>query len=179
MLTPILIALAVIVVLFVIIVAMQPGKFSVSRSATVSAPPGIVFAQVNDLHKWEAWNPWGKIDPAMKTAYEGAAAGPGAKYSWTGSAKVGTGSMTITDSRPGELVRLKLEFLKPFKATNVAEFTFKPEGGQTVVTWTMSGEKNFVSKAIGLCLSMDKMCGGPFEKGLADMKQAAEAPNKQ
>jgi Polyketide cyclase / dehydrase and lipid transport len=175
MLTPILITIAVIIVLFVIIVAMQPATFSVSRSATVSAPPAVVFAQVNDLHKWEAWNPWGKLDPAMKTSYEGAAAGPGAKYSWTGSAKVGTGSMTITDSRPGELVRLKLEFLKPFKATNTAEFTFKPEGNQTVVTWAMTGNKNFVSKAMCLFVSMDKMCGGAFEKGLADMKKAAEA----
>src|SRR5258705_5748648 len=66
MLVKILIALAVIVVVLIVIVALQPSDFRVTRSATMSAPAPAVFAQVNDFHKWEAWNPWGKIDPAMK-----------------------------------------------------------------------------------------------------------------
>ena len=57
MLIKILIALAVIVVVFVVIVTMQPSEFSVVHSATISAPAPAVFAQVNDFHKWEAWNP--------------------------------------------------------------------------------------------------------------------------
>ena len=80
MLIKILIAVAIIVVVFVVIVALQPSEFRVARSATISAPAAAVFAQVNDFHKWEAWNPWGKSDPAMKQAYEGAPAGTGAIY---------------------------------------------------------------------------------------------------
>jgi uncharacterized protein YndB with AHSA1/START domain len=175
----ILIALAVIVVVFIVIVALQPSDFRVARSATISAPPPAVFAQVNDFHKWEAWNPWGKIDPAMKQTYEGAPAGPGAIYTWSGNNEVGEGRMTITDSRPSELIRVKLEFFKPFAATNTAEFAFKPEGNQTLVTWSMFGEKNFMAKAVHLVMNMDKMIGGQFEKGLADMKSAVEAPAKQ
>jgi len=72
----ILIALAVIVVVFVVIVALQPSEFKVVRNATISAPAPALFAQVNDFHKWEAWNPWGKLDPTMKQAYEGALADP-------------------------------------------------------------------------------------------------------
>jgi uncharacterized protein YndB with AHSA1/START domain len=179
MLKTILVALAVIIVVLVVIVALQPSDFRVARSTTISAPPPAVFAQVNDFHKWEAWNPWGKIDPAMKQTYEGALAGPGAIYTWSGNNEVGEGRMTITDSRPSDLIRVKLEFFKPFAATNTAEFAFKPEGNQTLVTWSMFGEKNFMAKAVHLVMNMDKMIGGQFEKGLADMKSAVEAPAKQ
>jgi hypothetical protein len=175
MLVKTLVALAVIVVVLVVIIALQPGEFRVARSATISAPAPEVFTQVNDFHKWEAWNPWGKIDPAMRQTYEGARAGAGAIYTWTGNNEVGEGRMTIIESRPSDLIRIKLEFFKPFAATNLAEFTFKPEGDQTATTWSMTGEKNFMAKAIHLFISMDKMIGGQFEKGLADMKSAVES----
>jgi Polyketide cyclase / dehydrase and lipid transport len=174
----IFIALAVIVIVFVIVVAMQPSEFHVARSAAISAPAPAVFAQVNDFHKWEAWNPWGKIDPAMKQAYEGAPAGTGAIYTWVGNKEVGEGRMTITESHPSELIRIKLEFFKPFAGNSVAQFTFKPEGDQTVVTWSMAGENNFMAKAIHLFMNMDKMIGGQFEKGLAQMKSIVEAVPK-
>ena len=132
----ILIALAVIVIALVGVVAVQPSKFRIARTATISAPAPAVFAHVNDFHKWEAWNPWAQLDPAMKQTYEGASAGTGAIYTWTGNREVGEGRMTMMESCPTELIRIKLEFLKPFKATNTAEFTFKPEGEQTVVTWS-------------------------------------------
>jgi hypothetical protein len=179
MLIKILIAIAVIVVVFVVVVALQRSDFRVARSTTISARAPAVFAQVNDFHKWEAWNPWGKIDPAIRQAYEGAAAGNGAVYTWVGNKNVGEGRMTITESRPSELIRIRLEFFKPFAGTNTAEFTFKPEGNQTAVTWTMFGNNNFMAKAIHLFMNMDKMIGGQFEKGLADMKSIVESASKQ
>jgi len=174
MVTYILIALASLVVLFVAIVAMQPAEFRIARSANMSAPASAIFAQVNDFHHWDEWSPWAKIDPAMKQIYEGAPAGTGAIYTWCGNSKVGEGSMTLTESRPHDLIRIQLEFRKPFKATNTAEFTFKPEGNQTVVTWSMSGRNGFMFKAFGLFMSMDKMLGGEFDKGLASMKAVVE-----
>ncbi len=179
MLETILIALAVIVVVFLIVVAMQPAQYRVARSATVAAPAQAVFAQVNDFHKWEAWNPWGKIDPAMKNSYEGAPAGSGAVYSWVGNKEVGEGRMTLTESQPSDLIRIKMEFFKPFAGNSIAEFTFKPTGNQTAVTWSMTGEKNFMAKAIHLFMNMDKMIGGQFEKGLAQIKSLVEGPAKR
>jgi uncharacterized protein YndB with AHSA1/START domain len=179
MLKIIFISLAVIIVVLVVIIALQPSQFRVARSTTIAAPPPAVFAQVNDFHRWEAWNPWGKIDPAMKQNYEGAPAGVGAVYTWVGNNEVGEGRMTIAESRPSELIRVKLEFFKPFAATNTAEFTFKPEGNQTAVSWSMFGDKNFMAKAIHLFMNMDKMIGGQFEKGLASMKSAVEGAPKQ
>lgn len=178
MLKKILIALAVIVIVCVGVVAIQPSEFRVTRTATISAPAPAVFAQVNDFHNWEAWSPWAKLDPAMKQTYEGAPAGAGAVYTWAGNHEVGEGRMTMTESRPSELIRIKLEFVKPFRGTNIAEFTFKPAADQTAVTWSMTGQKNFVAKAIHLFMSMDKMVGGYFEKGLAQMKSVVEGTRR-
>ena len=178
MLVYILIAIAVLFVLFLIIVSTRPGEFRYERKALMAAPPAAVFAHVNDFHKWEAWSPWAKLDPTMKTKYEGSSAGAGALYSWEGNNKVGSGKMTITESQPGALVRLKLEFFKPFQATNVGEFTFESEGAQTKVTWSMTGKNNFMAKAFGLVCDFDKMIGKDFEKGLAQMKAIVEAEKK-
>jgi carbon monoxide dehydrogenase subunit G len=175
MLIKILIVLAIIVVVLLIVAAQKSDYFRVERSISVSASPAAAFAQVNDFHKWVAWNPWGKMDPAMKETYDGAPSGVGASYSWSGNKNVGTGRMTLTESRPFEQIKIRLEFLKPFAATNTAEFTFKPDGNQTIVTWSMSGKSNFICKLMGLFMSMDKMIGSQFEKGLADLKTAAEA----
>ena len=179
MIIKILIAIAVIVVVFAIIVALQPSEFRIVRSATISAPAPTIFAQVNDFHKWEAWSPWAKLDPAAKATYEGPSAGTGAVFRWAGNKEVGEGSMTITESRPSDLIRIKLEFLKPFAATNAAEFTFRPDGNQTTVTWSMEGKNNFIARAVCLFMNMEKMVGGQFEKGLAQMKSVAEAAPKQ
>jgi hypothetical protein len=182
MLGPILITLgailAVIIVIIAVVVlvaALQPSEFRVVRSASMSAPASDIFAQVNDFHHWQAWSPWAKRDPAMKQNYEGAPSGAGAIYSWAGNKEVGEGRMTLTESRPNDLIRINLEFMKPFKATNTAEFSFKPDGNQTAVTWSMSGRKVFIMKVFGLFMNMDKMIGGDFEKGLASMKSVVEA----
>lgn len=175
MIIDVLMALAAIVIVLIVVVAMQPAEFRITRKAAVNAPGSAVFAQVNDFHKWEAWSPWAKMDPAAKNTFEGAAAGVGAVFKWAGNNKVGEGCMTLMESRPSELIRIKLEFLKPFKATNTAEFSFKPEGNQTQVSWSMSGRNNFLGKAVGLFMNCDKMIGGQFEKGLEAMKAVVEA----
>ncbi|MGH7493016.1 MAG: SRPBCC domain-containing protein [bacterium] len=179
MLKKILIALAVIVAGFIGFVAMQPSEYHVARTATISAPAAAIFAHVNDFHKWEAWSPYEKRDPAMKKTYEGAPAGTGAVYGWSGSNEVGEGRATIVESRPNELITIKLEFVKPFAGTNTAAFAFKPEGDQTAVTWSLTGNNNFISKAICLFVDMDKMVGGDYEQGLAQLKSVVESASKK
>ncbi len=177
MLVPILIGLGLIVVVFLVIVVMQPSGFRIIRSATMAATPSEIFAQVNDFHLWEVWSPWAKIDPNMKQSYEGAASGVGAIHTWSGNNKAGEGRLTITETRPHDLIRLKLEFLRPFRATNEVEFTFEPERTQTLVTWSMTGTNNFIGKVFGLIMNMDKMVGGDFEKGLASLSSIVEKAN--
>jgi carbon monoxide dehydrogenase subunit G len=179
MLKKILIAFAIVILVFVVVAALQPSDFRVVRTAAISAPPEAVFAQVNDFHNWDSWSPWAKLDPAMKQSYEGSPSGKGAVYAWTGNHSVGEGRMTLTESRPAELVRIDLDFVKPFKGHNKTEFTFRPEGKQTTVTWSMEGQKNFISKAIGLFMSMDRMIGRNFEQGLIQLKTVVETSVKK
>jgi Polyketide cyclase / dehydrase and lipid transport len=174
MLKKISLALVSLIVIFGIIVTFQPASYRIVRSAKIAAPPAAVFAQVNDFHKWDAWSPWAKLDPAMKTTFEGPAAGAGAIYKWTGNKVVGEGQMTLLESKPSELVRIKLDFIRPFTDTSTTEFTFKPDGDQTDVSWSMAGNRNFFAKAVCLFMNMDKLVGGDFEKGLAKLKAESE-----
>jgi Polyketide cyclase / dehydrase and lipid transport len=179
MILTILIALVLFAVVFVIIVALRPGEFRVTRTINISASPTALFAQVNDLQKWQAWSPYARLDPDAKNIFEGPLAGKDASMSWIGNKKVGEGRMTIMESHPDDLVRFRLDFKKPFAATHVAEFTFKPAGNQTAITWSLTGKFNFMVKAIGMFMDCDKMIGSEFEKGLANLKTIAEAANKK
>jgi len=171
---PILLALAFIAIIFIIVITGRPDEFTVTRAASIAAPPERIFPHVNDLHKWQAWSPWAKLDPDAINTFSGADAGAGAAMAWDGSKKVGAGKMTITESQPSGLIRFRLDFQKPMQATNSAEFTFRPEGGQTVVTWSMAGKNCFMGKVFGLFMAFDKMCGCQFEKGLANLKSVTE-----
>jgi uncharacterized protein YndB with AHSA1/START domain len=164
-----------VIVLFLLFVSSKPNDFRVERSATMSAPPARVFEQVNDFHNWPAWSPWAKLDPNMNQKYDGEPAGRGAVYLWNGNNKVGEGRMAITDSRPNESVKITLEFLRPFKSSSHVELTFRPSGNQTDVNWCMTGQHNFMSKIFCSFMSMDKMVGKDFEKGLAQMKSVVES----
>lgn len=166
------IVLLLIAVLFAVVVT-RPATFHVERSTTIEAPAEIIQEQIADFHKWEKWSPWGKLDPAMKTEYSGAAAGVGAVYFWSGNDQVGEGRMTVTESTPGSKVGIRLEFLKPFKADNVTTFTLAPEGTGTKVTWGMDGNHDLMGKAFSLFMNMDKTVGGDFERGLASLKEVS------
>lgn len=175
----VLIGLAIVIGLFLIYVALQPDDFTVSRSIAISAPPDVVFSQVNDLRKWDAWSPWEKLDPAMKKTLEEPTEGVGAVYRWEGNSQVGSGSNTITESKPNELIRFKLAMFKPFEGTNDVDFTFEPKGDQTVVTWRMKGKLVFITKIMNVLIGMDSMIGGNFQSGLEQLKSVSEAVAKK
>jgi Polyketide cyclase / dehydrase and lipid transport len=174
MINIILIIIVVTVIVVLVLAARRPDNFVVTRTAAISAPASAIFPHVNNLHNWDPWSPWAKLDPNAKNSFEGPDAGVGAKMSWVGNNKVGVGSMAITESRPDDFVQFKLEFQKPMQATNQSEFSFKPEAGQTAVTWSMSGTNNFMAKVMGVFMNVDKMVGGQFEQGLANLKAVVE-----
>ena len=175
MLKKILIALAAIVLIFVIVVALQPSEFQMDRSTTIAAPQADVFAQVNDFHKWEAWSPWAKLDLQAKVNFEGPPEGEGTVMTWSGNSMVGEGKMTLTESRPNELIKTRVDMVKPFEGSSTSEFTFKPEGDQTSVTWSMAAHHNFMQKALCLVMGGKTMMSELMEKGLAQMKSVVES----
>ena len=109
----------------------------------------------------------------MKTTYSGPPSGVGSMYEWEGNSKVGKGRMEIL-SVDAAKTSIKLDFLKPFESHNTADFLLAPQGASTRVSWIMVGPLKFISKLMSVFTTMDKMIGGDFERGLANMKAAAE-----
>jgi len=177
MITKILLALGLVILVLLVVISLRPNDFRYSRSATIAAPATVLFEQINDLQKFQIWNPWAKVDPDAKITYAGPPTGVGASYSWAGNNEVGEGTMTAIESHPPELVRFRMEFRKPMAAVSTAEFTFKPEGDKTIVTWSMFGPNNFMGKAVGLFIDCDKMVGDQFEKGLANLAETVKQSN--
>jgi hypothetical protein len=175
LLRKILFGFVTLMVVLVAIIIVQPSEYHVSRTLSMAAPVPDIFAQVNDFHRWDAWSPWAKLDPAAKVSFEGPAAGKGAIFAWSGNSKVGEGRMTLLESVPDSLVRTRTDFVKPFVGSSYSEFVLRPQGGGTAVSWTIFGENDFIGKAMCLIISMDKMLGGEMEKGLASIKRVVEA----
>jgi hypothetical protein len=170
----ILIVIAILVVGVLVFAATRPNTFRVQRSASIKAPPEKIFPFINDFHSWPLWSPWEKIDPALKRTYSGEPSGKGARYAWEGNSKVGSGSMEITESSPPGKILIKLDFIKPFEGHNVTDFTLVPNGDMTEVTWLMHGPVPYIGKIMHMFFSMERMVGGQFETGLANLKAAAE-----
>ena len=168
-------AVAVLLVALAVVIATRPATFRVSRSTVVAAPAEALYARIADFHAWQAWSPWEGLDPSMKREFAGPASGTGAEYGWSGNDEVGKGRMTVTEARRGERVAIRLEFIEPFASVNETEFALAPAAGGTRVEWTMTGHNDFVGKAFGLFVDVEKMVGADFEKGLAKMKALAEA----
>ena len=170
--------IALVVVLAVLALlgyaATRPDSFRIERSVRIQAPPERVFALVANLEQFNRWNPWQKKDPAIRGQYGAHVSGPGASYAWQ-SLEVGSGSMTILESVAPARLAMRLDFIKPFEAHSMAEFSITPDGDASRVTWVMYGPSNFVSKLMQVAFSMDKMVGPDFERGLAQLKTRAES----
>jgi len=170
----VLAVIAVGIVGILAVAATRPDDFRVHRTAAIKAPPEKVFPFINDFRQWPIWSPFEKIDPDMKRTYGATTAGKGATYGWDGNKNIGSGSMEILDAPAPQRVTIKLDFTRPFEAHNIAEFTLVPAGDTTSVTWSMHGPVPYFGKIIHMFMDMDKMVGGQFATGLADLKAAAE-----
>jgi len=180
MIKKIVLAVIAVVATVLILAATRSAGFRVERSAVLDAPPMALFEQVNDHRKFLAWNPFMKLDPNVKSTYSGPATGVGSVCSWDGNSDIGAGSCTIIESKPGELVRSRMDWLRPMEGTSTVDFTFVPQGDKTVVTWAMYGQNNFMGKLVSLFINCDKMCGPQFEKGLAELgRLTAASPRGQ
>jgi len=171
----VVVCVSLVVSAVLIAASRQPDTLTVTRSLEMPVPPGQVFPLVNDLHQMQKWSPWAKLDLQATNSFAGPESGTGAVFRWSGNSNVGEGSMEITDSVPDQQVDILLSFVQPFQSQNNVSFTFEPQGDGTLVTWTMTGEANLVTKVLGLFVDMSQMVGGQFEEGLNNLKQEAQA----
>jgi uncharacterized protein YndB with AHSA1/START domain len=174
MIKKILLGLIAVVVLLLAFAATRPDTFRVERSIRIKAPPDKIFALLTDFRQFGLWSPWEKLDPAMKRTFSGPPSGPGTVYAWEGNDEVGAGRMEILRTVPNAQVIVALDFLKPFASKNTTEYSLQNAGDTTAVTWAMYGPAPFVTKLMTVFVSMDRMVGGDFERGLANLKAVAE-----
>ena len=173
----ILLILAVLLVALLALARTRPDTFRMERAIKIDAPIVQVAEQIDDFHRWSTWSPWEHIDPTMTRRFSGADAGVGAVYEWDSKGKAGAGRMEITEMRAGPeraLIAIRLEFFKPWKATNAAEFVMTPTKTGTDLNWAMTGPNPFMSKLMGVFVNFDKMVGKDFEAGLVALKRNAE-----
>lgn len=173
MLKKIGIVLALAIVAVLLLAATRPDSFRVERSTMIQAPAEKVQPFIADFHRWAEWSPWEKLDPAMKRSFGGPPAGVGSTYAWQGNKDVGSGRMEVKAATP-QRVSIQLDFIEPIEGHNTTDFLLAPKGDGTEVRWVMTGPATFLTRLIGVFASMDSMVGPDFEKGLAQLKAAAE-----
>lgn len=174
MLKKIFLAIVVLVLAVLLFATTRPDTYNIERSITIHATPDRVFNLVNNFHEWRAWSPFEKLDTGMTRTFGGPDAGVGATYAWEGNRKAGQGTMEITESTPYSKIVIGLNFLKPMKNTTTVAFTFVPVNDSTRVTWSMYGPNQYISKVMGIFMSIDRMVGKDFEAGLGNLKAVAE-----
>lgn len=173
-LTALLIAIAVAAAFFLIKAAGKPDRFRIVRSIRIDAPAAVIYPHIAGMQRFTAWSPWQAKDPAMKQTLGPVAEGVGSWLEWSGNGKVGQGRMEVVEASPPARLAYKLNFMKPMKAENMAEFTLAESGGATEVTWAMTGASPFMSKLFDAVMNMDKLVGRDFEQGLANLKRIVE-----
>ncbi len=171
----ILLILAAAIGAILVISAMKPNQFRVTRSLQINAPAATIYANLVDLERWSLWSPWQQKDPAMSQSFGTIRQGVGATMAWDGNNQVGSGRMEVVEAESPTRTVFKLNFYKPFKAENQAEFTIQEASAGTTVHWTMTGPAPLMSKVMDTLMNMDRMIGRDFEQGLANLKRISEA----
>jgi len=169
------IALLAIIALFAGIGLLLPREVEVSRSVVVDAPKPVVFAHVNDLEKFVAWNPWAAEDPEMQVSYGDKRSGEGASYSWNGPV-TGEGEMTNREVVAHEKIVQELSF--GAQGGGVATWTFREVDSGIEAEWHFSTDLGYnpVQRWFGLIIP--GMIGEKYEAGLQNMKAMAEGESE-
>jgi hypothetical protein len=155
-------------------VATRPDTFRVQRTTVIDATPERIFPFLEDFRKYGLWSPYEQVDPSMSRTYSGSKSGKGAVYEWEGKGKAGKGRMEIAHTSPPLMAVIRLDFTRPFQTQNIVEFTLRPEGSSTSVSWAMRGANPYIAKLIQLVINTDRLLGRDFETGLANLKALTE-----
>jgi hypothetical protein len=179
MLLRLFVVFCILVIGILVLAVTRPSTVNIERSRIVAASPEKIFPLINDFHNWGRWAPQDREDPTMVRSYSGSAMGVSAVSKWTSSGSAGRGRMEITQSVPGALVTVRVDWVKPFAATNMNEFILENDATSsaapsTKVIWKMQGTNVFVMKLMSVFMSLDRMMGKHFESGLDNLKAISE-----
>jgi len=151
---------------------MFPRSVHVERAIVIDRPTASVFPYINSLRRANDWSPWLEYDPKVRMSYSGPEEGVGAKMTWAGNDKVGTGSQEITQSISNRKVASDLQFGAQGPAKAALTLTTTEQG--TKVLWSLDIDlgNNPIARYVGL--SLDTKVGADYERGLAKLKSVVE-----
>ncbi|WP_144710642.1 SRPBCC family protein [Curtobacterium pusillum] len=159
----------------------MPATTTIERSIVVAAPAAAILPHLADLHRWTEWSPWEGQDPDLHREYGGEPGTVGSTYAWKGNRKAGAGDMRVTGIAPHR-VDIDLRFTAPFRSSSTCVFRLDETGAGTGagtdagtrVVWMMTSPRTTMSRIVGTFINMDKLIGGDFDKGLAQLKAVVE-----
>lgn len=175
----VVIILLVLILLFAAVVViggmMLSKEYELERSVVIAAPPAAIHELVGDLERWDDWTPWKENDPSVQVTLGPKSKGVGASQTWTSNE--GDGELTITQSDPQTGIEYDMVFLNEGeRMSSKGKVTYEIVEGGTKVTWSMGGSIDTAIIGGYFATMMDAMVGPMFEKGLAQLKEAAEIP---
>ncbi len=164
----------VALIVLVLVVALFLSKdYVVEKSITINKPKTDIFNYIKYLKNQDNFSKWARLDPSMKKSFVGTDGTVGFTSIWEGNGKVGKGEQEIKKITEGQRMDFELRFEKPMKDVAQAYMTTDSVGpNQTLVKWGITGHMNYPFNIMGLF--MNKMVGGDFETGLANLKALQE-----
>ena len=171
-----LMGFAILIGVILIIPLFTKKNISVVRDVLINRPKVEVFDFVKLLKNQDYFSVWANKDPDMIKDFRGTDGTVGFVSSWDSQMKdVGMGEQEIIKISDGERIDYELRFMKPFKATNFADFTFEDiSKSQTRVKWGFSGKMNYPMNLFLLIRDMEGMLGKDLQIGLENLKNVLE-----
>jgi len=168
-------ALKIVIIILVVILGVilipplfMPSELHVEKSKVLTAPPEIIWDQVNCLENWEKWDLWHQ-DTNMTGYYEGPVCGEGAKNIWEYKNMKGGGSQTIMEAREFEYIKTFLDFQG--MGTADAEMWFEKVENGTKVTWNFKSDNGYpIERWISLLLLEPEILKA-YETGLENLEE--------
>ncbi len=170
----ILIGLGALIALVLLVGFALPNKVTVTRSASINAPPERIYALIATPRQWPQWSPWNSRDPNMAITFSGPESGNGAAWKWVSKSQ-GDGSMKMEGAKPPSAIGFELT-IEGMGPPSHGQFDLAPSGAATNVTWTMTSTLGMGPIGGWFALYMPTMLNKDFDSGLASLKKLAEMP---
>ena len=148
---------------------LLPGTWSAEVSIELPDAPEAVFPLLVDLGRWDEWTQWGDVESTLSDP----SFGPGALRSWDDD-QYGSGSVTITVSRPAELVRYRVRIAEGVEV--IGELELEASTGGSLVTWRERGDFGRNPLMGYVARSMSDSQGRQLSESLGRLKEAVAVP---
>ena len=139
------VGLALAALMLLLYAGTRPDHFRVTRTTVIKAPVATVFALINDLKSFSAWN-------SLAGRVEITASEAGRRV-----------TMRVDIAKPAP-VQHTAEFTLQPQGEQL-----------TIVSWALQGPSGFLSRLKGLVVDLDTAIGGDLEAGLAKLRALAES----